>query len=300
MPSISHFYGLTIRLYCDEDKSPRRGVARHYFYRLYSSLPLSQQLVDLGKNAAASGFSPDMLFRIPWGHHIVIIDKCGGDAEKALFYVRETVANNWSRNVLLNEIRLDRHSRQGKAVTNFGETLPQPDSDLAQQLTKDPYVFEVQGLAERYREHELKRAMTANVEKLLGELGRGFAFVGREYPIEVGGEEKIVDLLFYFIPMHRYFVVEVKTGEFDPAHLGQLQGYVAACDLALNRPGDNPAMGLLICRGKNATLARYMLGKTDMPLGVSDYELSKVVPDDFKSELPTVEELEAGLNGSLI
>jgi len=100
-----------------------------------------------------------------------------------------------------------------------------------------------------------------------------------------------------FIPMHRYFVVEVKTGEFDPAHLGQLQGYVAACDLALNRPGDNPAMGLLICRGKNATLARYMLGKTEMPLGVSDYELSKVMPDDFKSELPTVEEIEAGLNG---
>lgn len=288
-----------------------------YFYRLYASLSSGQQVADDGgeagqqladlaglpavprQNGGGGGSVPrlwaELLVRVPWGHHMLIIDKCGGDVEKALFYVRKTVENGWSRNVLGIEIDGDLYGRAGKAVTNFALTMPKPDSDLAQQLTKDPYVFEVQGLAEEYRETELTRAMCDNIVRLLNAMGRGFAFVGREYPVEVAGEEYRIDLLFYVIPLHRYFVVEVKNTGFKPEHLGQLQGYVAACDMALNTPQENPAIGLLVCRGKNAPLARYLLGKIDMPIGVSDYELLRKVPEDFRSQLPTVEEIEAEL-----
>lgn len=255
------------------------------------------QLVD--DNATANRYLQqvvaDNIFQVPWGHHIVIMSKCGGDVAKALFYVRKTVENGWSRNVLAIEIEQDLYSRQGKAVTNFALTLPEPDSDLAQQLTKDPYVFEVQGLTEKYRETELTKAMCDNIVKLLNAMGKGFAFVGREHVVEMGGDEYRMDLLFYLIPLHRYFVVEVKNTPFRPEYLGQLQGYVAACDMTLNTPLENPAIGLLVCRGKNAPLAKYLLGKIDMPIGVSDYELLRKVPDDFKSQLPTVEEIEAEL-----
>ena len=237
----------------------------------------------------------DLLVRVPWGHHMLIIDKCGDDIAKALFYVRKTVENGWSRNVLAVEIAGDLYARQGKAVSNFALTMPAPDSDLAQQLTKDPYIFEVQGLAEKYRETELTKAMCDNIVRLLNSMGKGFAFVGREHVVELGGKEYRIDLLFYCIPLHRYFAVEVKTDEFEPSYLGQLQGYVAACDMVLNTPQENPAIGLLVCRGKNAPLAKYLLGKIDMPIGVSDYELLRKVPDDFKSQLPTIEEIESEL-----
>lgn len=252
-----------------------------------------QQLAD--DNEGIPQFVERLLVRVPWGHHMLIIDKCGGDVAKALFYVRKTIENGWSRNVLAIEMDGDLYARQGKAVTNFALTLPEADSDLAQQLTKDPYVFEVQGLAEKYRETELTEAMCDNIVKLLNAMGKGFAFVGREYAVEMDGEEYRMDLLFYLIPMHRYFVVEVKNSKFKPEYLGQLQGYVAACDMALNTPKDEPAIGLLVCRGKNAPLAKYLLGKIDMPIGVSDYELLRKVPANFKSQLPAIEEIEAEL-----
>ena len=236
-----------------------------------------------------------LLVKVPWGHHRIIIDKCGGDVDKALFYVRKTVENGWSRNVLALEIDGDLYSREGKAITNFALTMPDADSDLAQQLTKDPYVFDVQGLAEKFRETEITEAMCNNIVRLLNAMGKGFAFVGREYVVEMGGEEYRIDLLFYLIPLHRYFVVEVKNTKFKPEYLGQLQGYVAACDMVLNTPNENPAIGLLVCRGKNAPLAKYLLGKIDMPIGVSDYELMQKVPEDFKSQLPTIEEIETEL-----
>ena len=236
-----------------------------------------------------------LIMQVPWGHHIVIMSKCGNDVEKALFYVRKTVENGWSRNVLALEIDGDLYSRQGKAITNFTLTMPDADSDLAQQLTKDPYIFDVQGLAEQYHETELTKAMCENIVRLLNSMGKGFAFVGREYVVEMDGDEYRIDLLFYVIPLHRYFVVEVKNKNFRPEFLGQLQGYVAACDMKLNTPQENPAIGLLVCRGKNAPLAKYLLGKIDMPIGVSDYELLNKVPDDFKSQLPTIEEIEAEL-----
>ena len=279
--------------------SPNNLRYTQHFYELYSNL---QQRV--GDNDATGtylqrlvGDKPDsfverLLVLIPWGHHIAIIDKCGGDVRKALFYVRKTLENQWSRDTLKNWISTDLYSREGKALSNFQLALPAPDGDLAQQLTKDPYIFNVQGLTEKFNETELKKAMCANAEKLLMEMGKGFAFVGREFIVNVGGEEKQIDLLFYFIPLHRYFIVEVKMGDFEPADLGQLQGYVGAVDLTLNRPGDNPAMGLLVCKGKNSVLAKYMLSKVDMPLAISDYELSRIVPEQYKNSLPSIEDIE--------
>lgn len=296
--------------------SPTNIKYTRYFYELYGTGCYRQQLVDdnlrgqqLADQENAGDYRPQvaddkshkplfveqLLVQAPWGHHRLIIDKCGDDVAKALFYVRKTVENGWSRNVLAIEIEGDLYSRQGKAVTNFALTMPEPDSDLAQQLTKDPYIFEVQGLAEKYRETELTDAMCNNIVKLLNSMGKGFAFVGREYVVEMQEKEYRIDLLFYCIPLHRYFAVEVKTDEFEPSYLGQLQGYIAACDMVLNTPQENPAIGLLVCRGKNAPLAKYLLGKIDMPIGVSDYELLRKVPDDFKSQLPTIEEIEAEL-----
>ena len=296
--------------------SPTNIKYTRYFYELYGVGCYRQQVVDdnsrgqqladlrghsayrpqlADDNCDGSIFVKQLLVRIPWGHHVLIINKCKGDVAKALFYVRKTVENGWSRNVLAIEIDGDLYSRQGKAVTNFALTMPAPDSDLAQQLTKDPYIFEVQGLAEKYRETELTDAMCNNIVKLLNSMGKGFAFVGREYVVEMQGKEYRIDLLFYCIPLHRYFAVEVKTDAFEPSYLGQLQGYVAACDMVLNTPLENPAIGLLVCRGKNAPLAKYLLGKIDMPIGISDYELLRKVPDDFKSQLPTIEEIEAEL-----
>ena len=295
--------------------SPRNLVYCRDFFCLYASKAISPQVVaelaepsanlpqgvasyrqqPVGDNGIVPQFLEQLLVRVPWGHHRIIIDKCGDDIAKALFYVRKTVENGWSRNVLAVEIAGDLYARQGKAVTNFALTMPALDSDLAQQLTKDPYIFEVQGLAEKYRETELTKAMCDNIVRLLNSMGKGFAFVGREHVVELGGKEYRIDLLFYCIPLHRYFAVEVKTDEFEPSYLGQLQGYVAACDMVLNTPQEDPAIGLLVCRGKNAPLAKYLLGKIDMPIGVSDYELLRKVPDDFKSQLPTIEEIESEL-----
>ncbi|MBR5901261.1 DUF1016 family protein [bacterium] len=318
--NISFFVALSadLKVAIPEAKglSPTNIKYARYFYELYVAESYRPQLVDddnevrhnldekkvfayrpqlVDDNNNDSLFVEQMLAKVPWGHHRIIIDKCGGDVKKALFYVKKTIENSWSRDVLELEIEGDLFSRQGKAVTNFATTLPKVDSDLAQQLTKDPYIFDVQGLTEQYRETELTKAMCENIVRLLNSMGKGFAFVGREYVIEMGGDEFRMDLLFYIIPLHRYFVVEVKNTKFKPEYLGQLQGYIAACDLMLNTPKDEPAIGLLVCRDKNVPLAKYLLGKINMPIGISDYELMRKVPENFKSQLPTVEEIESEL-----
>ena len=318
--NISFFVALSadLKVAIPEAKglSPTNIKYARYFYELYVAESYRPQLVDddnevrhnldekkvfayrpqlVDDNNNDSLFVEQMLAKVPWGHHRIIIDKCGGDVKKALFYVKKTIENSWSRDVLELEIEGDLFSRQGKAVTNFATTLPKVDSDLAQQLTKDPYIFDVQGLTEQYRETELTKAMCENIVRLLNSMGKGFAFVGREYVIEMGGDEFRMDLLFYIIPLHRYFVVEVKNTKFKPEYLGQLQGYIAACDLMLNTPKDEPAIGLLVCRDKNVPLAKYLLGKINMPIGISDYELMRKVPENFKSQLPTVEEIELEL-----
>lgn len=261
------------------------------FYLLYSKSP---QVVEDN----ASEISPQLvgkLCSIPWGHHRYIMDKCKNDVEKALFYVEKTIENNWSRAVLLNWLSTDLYERQGKAITNFNTRLPEPQGDLAQEITKDPYNFDFLSMREGYNEKELKDALENNIVKFLLELGTGFAFVGREYRLLIGNTEKFIDLLFYNINLHCYVVIEVKVDKFESENIGQLGTYVAATNHILKTEKDNPTIGLLICKEKDNVLAQYALESTIQPIGISEYELSKLYPSDFKSSMPSIEEIEQQL-----
>lgn len=271
-----------------------------YFYLLYNqTLTIHPQVGDkfYNQDFIISPLVGDQLdiFQIPWSHHKYIIDKCKKDTDKALFYVRKTLENNWSRNVLLNFLDTGLYERQGKAVSNFKSTLPEVNGDLAQQLIKDPYCFDFARLTERYNEKELKDALIKNIENFLIELGNGFAYMGREYRIEVGNTEMFADMLFYNTHLHCYVVIEIKTKKFEPSFLGQLSGYVSCANYILKRDGDNPTVGLLICKDKDEVIAHYALEGYNNPLGVSEYELSKLFPKDFKSTLPSIEEIEKEL-----
>ena len=251
----------------------------HYalsFYDLYA--PYLPQVVA---DKAEDDYLPQVvaqLISVPWGHHRCIIDKCRGDRERALFYVRRTIQNGWSRAVLLNWLSTDLYEREGRAQTNFALTMPSDECDLAKQLVKDPQVFEIFNLEEEYQETNLKKALVAAIERTLLSFGRGVAFVGREYTVELGGEEKQIDLLFYVIPLHRYLIVEVKTEKFEPADLGQLLGYKVMVKHALNTVGDFEPIGLLVCKDHNRILAQYMMDELKTPLGITDYELKRILP----------------------
>ena len=237
----------------------------------------------------------DDLRSIPWGHLRYIIDSCKENPKKALFFVHKTLENNWSRPMLLNFLDTDLYERQGKAISNFSSSLPSVQGELAQAITKDPYSFDFLTLRENYEEAELKDALIQNIEKFLLELGRGFAYMGREFRLEVGSEEKFMDMLFYNTNLHCYVVVEVKITKFKPADLGQLGFYVSAVNHILKKEGDNPTVGLLICKNKDDIVAQYSLEGTAVPIGISEYELSKLYPADFKSSLPSIEEIEQSL-----
>ena len=253
------------------------------FFEMYA---YRQQLVaDKGSQGYVQQLVADKELRtivsdlvcVPWGHHVQILSKCAS-REKALFYIRRTIQNGWSRNVLLNWLSSDLYEREGKAQTNFALTMPSDDCDLAKQLVKDPQVFEVFGLKEEHDEADLKAAIVANIERTLLSLGKGVAFLGREYPIEIGGETKNIDLLFYIVPLHRYLVMEVKTSKYEPADLGQLSGYLVMAKHVLNTPEDNPPIGLLVCKDHNRVLAKYHLEELGLPMGITDYALKKILP----------------------
>lgn len=237
------------------------------------------------------------LFSVPWGHHRFIIDKCHGNAEKALFFVRQTVANGWSRSMLLNFLDTDFYERQGKALTNFERILPEVTSDLAQEITKDPYNFAFAGITGRYNERLLKDKLLGNITQFLVELGTGFAYVGKEYRIQVGEREQFIDLLFYNLNLSCYVVVEVKIGKFEFADIGQLGGYIVACNHILRKEGrDNPTIGLLICKEKDRIQAQYALESSSQPIGISEYELEKFYPQKVEGTIPSIEEIEVKLN----
>ena len=238
------------------------------------------------------------IFYIPWGNQKLLIDKCKGDQQKALFYAGKTIENNWSRAVLLNFLDTALYERQGKALTNFSMTLPAPQSDLAQAMTKDPYKFDFLTIREKYDEEELKAALIGKVEKFLLELGTGFAFMGREVRLEVGKKEKFPDILFYNVKQHCYVVVEVKVVDFDSSFASQLGTYVVAVNHQLKTEIDNTTIGLLICKGMDRVEAQYALESSSQPLGISSYELSRLIPEEFKGSLPTIEEIEAELTDS--
>jgi predicted nuclease of restriction endonuclease-like (RecB) superfamily len=236
--------------------------------------------------------SDQLVFNIPWGHNRIIIDKCKDNKDKALFFVKETLENNWSRAVLLNFLDTDLYERKGKAISNFSKALPDAQSDLALEMTKDPYNFDFLTIRANYDEKELKDALMNNVQKLLLELGRGFAFVGREYRLVVGETEQFLDMLFYNIPNHNYVVVEVKARDFTPGDMGQLGTYVSAVDGILKAPGDNQTVGLLICKTKDNVLAQYAVNSMNAPIGISEYELSSIIPEKFKNSMPSIEDIE--------
>lgn len=238
----------------------------------------------------------DVFFAVPWGHHRYIIEKCK-DTQEAFFYVRKTVENNWSRSVLLNFLDTGLYERQGKSVNNFGRLLPVPQSDLAEQLIKDPYNFDFLTLTENYRELELEEALINNMTKFLLELGQGFAYVGKQVPLEVGGDTYFADLLFYHLELRCYVVVELKACKFHPAFVGQLGMYVSAINHLKKKEIDAPTIGLIICKTKNAITAQYALESSSQPIGISEYQFSSLIPEDFKSRLPSIEEIEASLKG---
>lgn len=205
---------------------------------------------------------------------------------------KKTLQNNWSRSILLNFLTTDLYQREGKSISNFSQTLPIPQCDLAQEMTKDPYNFDFLAITEQYREKELKDALMHNITKFLLELGTGFAFVGREYRLQIGHTEKFIDMLFYNLNLRCYVVIEVKINEFDSENVGQLGTYISAVNHILKRPEDNPTIGLLICKTKDNVLAQYALEASNQPIGISEYELTKLYPKDFKGTLPSIKELE--------
>ncbi len=272
-----------------------------YFFELYPQAGNRPQTVDdfrdsQNRQQLVDELGLESVFFIPWGHHVVLINVCRGNPDKALFYVRKTVENNWSRAVLLNQLDTDLYERQGKAATNFWQTLPAAQSDLAQAITKDPYSFDFLTIRERYDEKELKDALLNNAEKFLLELGTGFAFIGREVRVEIGETEGFIDLLFYHVRLHCYVVVEVKATKFEPGHMGQLGTYVVAVNHQMKTEQDQPTLGLLVCKEMDKIQAQYALESSSQPLGVSSYELTRLVPENFKGSLPTIEEIEAELS----
>jgi predicted nuclease of restriction endonuclease-like (RecB) superfamily len=236
------------------------------------------------------------LGQIPWGHNLVIISKIK-DQPEALFYVQKTIENNWSRAVLTHQIEGNLFRREGKAITNFKAMLPKPLSDLAEQTLKDPYKFDFLMLREKHDERELETALVDQVARFLMELGAGFSFLGHQYKLTGGDEDFYPDMLFYHTRLHCYVVVELKAVKFKPEYAGKLNFYISAVDGILRTEGDNPTIGMLICKSKNKTIVEYALKDINKPIGVSEYEISSVLPDEYKSSLPSIEEIEAELKG---
>ena len=241
-------------------------------------------------------FVPQLVAQIPWGHNALILEKIK-DRGVALWYVRKTLENNWSRNVLALQIDSRLFERQGAktGIDNFSERLPVTDSDLARESLKDPYVFDFLGLGEEARESVLEEALINHLTRFMLELGKGFAFVGRQYHLEVGEQDFYIDLLFYHLKLHCYVVIELKSGPFKPEYAGKLNFYLTAVDEQVRAPEDSPSIGLLLCRDRDNLVAEYALRDLNKPIGVSRYELSATLPEELRASLPTLDEVEQGL-----
>lgn len=274
------------------------------FYLFYSSIQpqLGVKLKSKAQHTIQPQFGAEIsesIFEVPWGHQKHIITK-SHSINEALFYVQKTIEQGWSRNVLTSYMDARLYEREGKSISNFKNTLPAVQSDLAQQTLKDPYNFDFLALREGYLERELEDALTDNITKFLIELGNGFAYVGRQVRLEVGDDEFFIDLLFYHLKLRSYIVIELKTGDFQPEYIGKLGFYVSAINHEMKHPQDNPTIGLLICKSKNDIVARYTADTTNLPIGISEYELNQLYPVNFKSTLPSIEEIENELKDTRI
>jgi predicted nuclease of restriction endonuclease-like (RecB) superfamily len=237
------------------------------------------------------------LAQLPWYHQIALLDKLA-DRDARRWYAAKAVEHGWARSVLVMQIETDLRGRQGGAITNFPARLPPPQSDLAAASLKDPYLFDFLGLTEEAHEREIEKALIDHMTRFLLELGAGFAFVGQQHRLEVGGEEFFVDLLFYHLRLRCYVVVELKATPFKPEYAGQLNFYLSAIDAELKDPTDHPTIGLLLCKERNRTVAEYALRDIGKPLGVAQYQLVRAIPDSLANGLPTIEQIEAELRGA--
>ena len=234
--------------------------------------------------------------QLPWGHNLVLISKLKSTQDR-LAYAQKTLENGWSRNVLVMQIEMRLLERQGRAVTNFEQRLPKPQSDLARESLKDPYRFDFLGLGDEAYERETENALVRHVTEFLLELGVGFAFVGQQVHLEVGGDDFFIDLLFYHLKLRCYVVIELKAGDFKPEHLGQLGFYLTAVDRQVKAPEDQPTIGLLLCKNKNKVVAEYALGDKTQPMGIAEYKLQESLPETLKTNLPSIEQIERELQG---
>ena len=235
--------------------------------------------------------------QLPWGHNLVLLTQLKDPALR-LAYAQSAVAHGWSRNVLNIHIETRRLERSGQAITNFEARLPQPQSDLARESLKDPYRFDFLGLSDEAHEREIEGALVKHVTEFLLELGAGFAFVGRQVLLDVGGDDFFIDLLFYHLKLRCYVVIELKAGKFKPEHLGQLGFYLTAVDAQVKHPDDGPTIGLLLCKSRNKVVAEYALRDTAQPLGVAEYKLLESLPAELKINLPSIAQIERELMGS--
>jgi len=240
-----------------------------------------------------------LVAQLPWGHNVRLLDYLN-TSEERLWYARAALEHGWSRNVLVMQFEGKLFDRQGKSVTNFERTLPAPQSDLARELLKDPYHFEFLTVQQDAQEREIERGLIGHIQNFLLELGAGFAFVGRQYPLEVGGEDFYLDLLFYHLKLRCFVVIELKAGKFKPEYAGKMNFYLAVVDDLLRHPGDASSIGLILCKEKGQIVAEYALRNLAAPIGVSEYTLTEALPEALRGSLPTVEQLESELAGESV
>ncbi|MGL4825697.1 MAG: PDDEXK nuclease domain-containing protein [Alphaproteobacteria bacterium] len=239
-------------------------------------------------------FVQEVLAQLTWYHHLTLLDKLS-DQQIRLFYVKHAIEYGWSRNIMVMQIERSLHKRQGQAITNFKDRLPSPQSDLAHYTLKDPYIFDFLSIGDEAHEREVEKALVHHMEKFLLELGAGFAFVGRQYHLDVGDQDFYIDLLFYHLKLRCFVVIELKDKDFKPEYAGKMNFYLSAVDDLVKHETDQPSIGLILCKNKNNILAEYALRDMTKPIGLAEYRLQDALPDNLKTELPTIEELEAAL-----
>ncbi|HRQ96408.1 MAG TPA: PDDEXK nuclease domain-containing protein [Candidatus Accumulibacter phosphatis] len=278
------------------ERNIKRMLAFHRAYPHLGQVPQPvAQTAALEKGPQPGAlFPPELLLSLPWGHHAELMAKVKDPATRQ-WYMQAAVQYGWSRNILMMQVETSAHLRQGRATSNFAVRLPPPESDMAQQTLKDPYIFDFLTLADAFHERELETGLVAHLEKFLLELGQGFAFVGRQYHLDLGGDDFYIDLLFYHLKLRCYVVIDLKRGAFKPEYAGKINFYCNAVDDRLRHASDAPTIGLILCQLPNRVLAEYALRGMDKPIGVSTFELTRALPADLQTSLPSIEAIEQAL-----
>ncbi len=263
----------------------------------------AKQPIKTGRSSAnlpqtVPNLDDSLLLSVPWAHHVILLERVS-DLTIRRWYMQQTIANGWSRNILAVQIDAGAHTRYGKALSNFADQVPSPRSDLVQQLLKDPFIFDFLTLDEPFHERELEAGLVIHLQQFLLELGQGFSFVGRQYRITVGKEDFYIDLLFYHLQLRAFIVIDLKCGKFKPEHAGKLNFYCNLVNDRLKHPADSPTIGLILCQARDRLLVEYSFAGINNPLGISTYQLTRALPAQLRSVLPTVAEIESELASKL-